>query len=83
MLNAGHAGPLPGYRSRGAKNHKGGTFLKYNIGCMQQPGPKHEIGGHRFSMGGRNTTATPLATALGPLKRCGGPHVNRYLPTLD
>jgi len=23
---------------RGDKNHKGGTFFKYNIGCMQQLG---------------------------------------------
>ena len=38
------AGPSPGFRSRGghkpeggAKKQKGATFLKYSIGCMQQP----------------------------------------------
>jgi len=30
-------GPSPEFSSRGAKNQRGGTFLKYSIGCMQQP----------------------------------------------
>jgi len=30
--------PSPGFRRRGAKNHKGGIFFQYKIGCMQQPG---------------------------------------------
>jgi len=31
----------------GGKNHKEGeTFFKYNIGCMQQPGTKHNGGRH-------------------------------------
>jgi len=40
-----NAGPSPGFSSRGdqkteggAKNQRGTTFLKYCIGCMQQPG---------------------------------------------
>jgi len=31
-------GPLPGFRSRGAKNRKGGHIIKYIIGCIQQTG---------------------------------------------
>jgi len=31
----------------GSKATKGGHIFKYNIGCMQQPGIKHEMGGHR------------------------------------
>jgi len=34
-------GPSPGFRSNGAKNHKGGHIFKYNIGCMQLRGSKH------------------------------------------
>jgi len=37
----------------GQKNKSGATFLKYSIGCMQQPGAKREIRGQRFQMGGR------------------------------
>ena len=40
-----HAGPSPGFSSRGGQkpeggveNQKGGTFFKYSIGSMQQPG---------------------------------------------
>ena len=29
----------PGFRSRGAEITRGGTFFKFNIGCMQQSGP--------------------------------------------
>jgi len=54
------------FAARGAKKHKGGgTFFKYNIGCMQQPGAKHE-------MGASDTTGPPLATTLecGQIHRC-------------
>jgi len=33
-----HSGSSPGFRRRGGgKNHKGGTFFKYNIERTQQP----------------------------------------------
>jgi len=33
-----HADPSPGFSSRGGQVPEGGaTFLKYSIGCMQQP----------------------------------------------
>jgi len=35
----------PKTRWRGQKLEGGGTFLKYSIGCMQQPGAKREMGG--------------------------------------
>jgi len=45
MSDGYDAGPSPGFSSRGAKNQmegrktrRGGTFLKYSIECMQQPG---------------------------------------------
>ena len=44
-------------RWRGKKTEGEATFLKYSIGCMQQPGDKREMGEHRFQMGGR----APLA----------------------
>ena len=61
------AGPSPGFSSRGgqkpergAKNQKGGgTFLKYSVGCMQQPVGQTWNGGHRFQMGGPGTTGPP------------------------
>jgi len=45
-VSACTAGPLPGFSSRGGQKPDGrtqiqkggGTFLKYSIGCMQQPG---------------------------------------------
>ena len=37
----------------GPKSRGGGTFFKYSIGCMQQPGAKREMGGHRIQMRGR------------------------------
>jgi len=43
-------GPSPRFCSRRAKNHKGGTFFKYNIGSMQQPRGKIWNGGHRFQI---------------------------------
>jgi len=65
------AGPSPGFSTRegqkpdgGAKKQQGGTFLKYSIGCMQQPGGQMWNGGNRFQMGGPGTTGPPLATAL-------------------
>ena len=57
--------------ARGVKNQKGGpktrmeaTFLKYSIGCMQQPGGQTWNGGKPISNGGSATTDPPLATAL-------------------
>jgi len=51
-----NTGPSPGFSSRGAKNQKegpktrrGATFLKYNIGCMQQPGGQTWNGGAPIS----------------------------------
>jgi len=75
------AGPLPGFRSKGGqKTQGGGTFFKYNIGCMQQPGAKHEMGasdtmqqpGAKHEMGASDTTGPPLATTLecGQIHRC-------------
>jgi len=29
----------------GPKTRREGTFLKYSLGCMQQPGVKREMGG--------------------------------------
>jgi len=46
------------FAAGGDKNHKGGTFFIYNIGCMQQPG------GKTSKWGGRATLATQLTTAL-------------------
>jgi len=52
-------------QKEGPKTKRGASFLKYCIGCMEQPGSKREMGGHRFQMGGgASTTAPPLATAL-------------------
>ena len=59
-------GPSPGCSSRGAKNQKegpktrrGATFLKYSIGCMQQPVGQTWNGGHPFKMGVGGTTGPP------------------------
>ena len=53
------AGPSPRFSSRGAKNQmegqknrSGATFLKYSIGCMQQPGGQTWNGGAQSSNGG-------------------------------
>jgi len=54
----------PKNRWRGQKPERGLTFLNYGIGCMEQPGAKREMGGHRFQMGGTGTTGPPLATTL-------------------
>jgi len=52
-------------KKKGQKPDEGATFLKYSIGCMQQPGgAKREMGGHRFQMGGRAPLPLPLATSL-------------------
>jgi len=66
------AGPSPEFSSRGgqktdggAENQKGATFLKFSIGCMQQPVGQTWNGGHRLQMGGRAPLASPLATTLG------------------
>jgi len=48
----------------GPKTRRRGTFLKYCIGCMQQPRAKHEMGGADFKRGGRALLSPPLATAL-------------------
>ena len=64
--------PSPGFSSRGgAKTKKrgqkpegGATFLKYSIGCMQQPGGQTWNGGTPISNGGRAPLGPPLATAL-------------------
>jgi len=59
------AGPSPGFSSRGDQKQEGGTtFLKYCIGCMQQPGGQTWNGGHRFQLGRPGTTGPPLATGL-------------------
>jgi len=42
-----------------AQEREGATFLKYSIGCMQQPGAKREMRGHRFQMRGPDTTGHP------------------------
>jgi len=64
-------GPSPGFSSRGgqkpeggAKTQKGATFLKYCIGCMQQPGIKREMGATDFKWGAWHHWPPPLATAL-------------------
>jgi len=58
-------GPSPGFSSRGgqkpkggAKNHKRATFLKYSIGCIQQPGSQTWNGGAPISNGGPGTFPT-------------------------
>ena len=49
----------------GQKNRRGVTFLKYSIGCMQQPGgPNVKWEGEPTSNGGPGTTGPQLATAL-------------------
>jgi len=48
----------------GQKNRRETTFLKYSIGCMQQPGGQTWNGGAPISNGGPGTTAPPLATTL-------------------
>ena len=40
----------------GPKKHKRGNIFNYNIGCMQQPGAKYDMGTHIWN-GGR----APLA----------------------
>jgi len=40
-------------QKKGPKTRRGAIFLKYCIGCMQQPGAKREMGGHRIQMRGR------------------------------
>jgi len=54
-------GPSPGIRRRGAETTKGGIFFKYNIGCMQQPGAKHEMGSTDFKWGEGTTGDGPVA----------------------
>jgi len=40
------------FAAGGDKDHKGGTnFFKYTIGCMQQLGGEHEMGGIDFKGG--------------------------------
>jgi len=60
------AGPSPRFSSRGAKNQmegqktrRGPTFLKYSIGCMQQPEGQTWNRGHRFQMGGGRAPLAP------------------------
>jgi len=48
---AGEPGPSPGFSSRGGQKPRGGTFLKYCIGCMEQPGAKRAMGGTDFNWG--------------------------------
>jgi len=69
-------GPSPGFSSRGGpktrrrgqKPKEGATFLKYCIGCMQQPGGQTWNGGHRFQMGGTGTTGHPAGDD--PASKC-------------
>ena len=52
-------------QKEGPKTRRGGTFLKYSIGCMQQPGDQTWNGGAPISNGGAgHYWPTPLATAL-------------------
>ena len=53
----------PKTRRRGQKP-EGGAFLKYSIGCMQQPVGQTWNGGAPISNGGPGTTGPPLATVL-------------------
>jgi len=69
------AGPSPGFSSRGAKNQKegpktrrGATFLKYSIGCMQQPVGQTQNGRAPISNVGAGTTGPPAGD--GPEIRC-------------
>jgi len=55
---------VPKTRWRDQKPEGGPTFLKYGIGCMEQPRAKREMEGHRFQMGGAGTTVPPLAMTL-------------------
>jgi len=48
----------------GPKTRRGATFLKYSIGCMQQPVGQTRNGGEPISNWGPGTTGPPLATAL-------------------
>ena len=58
-------GPSPGFRSRGSKNQKGGgTFLKYSIACMWEPGGQTWNGGAPISNGGPDTTGLPAGDDL-------------------
>ena len=82
--------PSPGFSSRrGPKIRRGGTFFKYCIGCMQQPGSQTWNGGHRFQMEGPGTTDPPLATALDWTLQClfdlwrVMSQCIRFLPRLD
>ena len=55
-----YAGPSSGLSSRGGQKPEGGaTFLKYCIGCMQEPRGQTWNGGHRFEMGGPGATGPP------------------------
>ena len=47
------------FAAGGPKTTRGATFLKYNIGCMQQPWGQTWNGGHRFQMGWSGTTGSP------------------------
>ena len=69
MENIVHqSGPSPGFSSRGGQKPEAGTFLKYCVGCMQQPVGQTWNGGHRFQMGGGgHHCPPPLATALPPI----------------
>ena len=44
-------------QKEGPKTSRGGTFFKYCIGCMQQPGVQTWNGGAQTSNGGPGTTA--------------------------
>jgi len=58
-------GPSPEFSSRGGqKPERGATFLKYSIGCMQQPVGQRWNGWAPILNGGLGTTGPPLATTL-------------------
>jgi len=67
-----YSGPSSGFSSRGgqkpergAKNQKGATFLKYSVGCMQQPVGQTWNGRRRFQMGGPGTTGSTAGDSPG------------------
>ena len=50
---------------QGAKTTRWATFSKYNIGCTQKPGAKHEMEDTYFKgESGRAPLASTLATTL-------------------
>jgi len=53
--------PVARISQQGAKTTRWATFFKYNIGCTQKAGNKHEMEGTYFKKGGPAPLASPLA----------------------